>query len=503
MKFVFKLLIASISGIALSFALAPYNLWFLIFPCFGVFYYIYQTLEIKKQVFVLSFLFALGYFIAGLYWIGNALLVEGNEYKWAWPFAVIVLPSLLALFPALYLTINHLLFKNNTLSKFIGFCTLLAFSEWVRGHAFTGFPWNLYGYGAASNSNISQSLSLIGAYGLTLLTVFWGGSLGYLFVQNKSKYFIFALSVLTFTGLYAYGHQRLENANIQYNEDYQIHVVQPNIEQSEKWQNDKLSHNFEQLISANIHPLAEDKKHIVIWPETAIPPILLNSPAVHQRINNMLGDKAILLSGALTMQAGSQSNDLEYNNALLLWNQLNQGKQIYAKSHLVPFGEYIPFQKYIPLETVTQFSGFQRGKGSQTTALKGFPSFSPLICYEIIFPHKVINKGAPRPDYILTVTNDGWYGDSTGPYQHLAQARFRAIEHGIPVIRSANTGVSAVVDPYGNVLGQVSLLKKGRIASKLPKLITKSPVYSRYGELFYFMLSGFLLLLATAIFKKN
>ncbi len=495
MSFFIKLIFALLSGIALAFVQAPYDLWFLIFPCFGLFYFFYQSLENKKQVFLLSFIFALGYFVTGLNWIGNALLVEGNDYKWVWPLAVIALPTLLSLFTALFLTINHILFKNENLIKFIGFCLFLSLSEWVRGFVFTGFPWNLYGYGLASVATISQSLSIVGPYGLTLFTIIWGGLLGYLFTDGKYKAPLSLVVILSFVGTFIYGHQKLKNADVQFDENINVHIIQPNIAQEKKWQNEELANNFEKLTSTLQGSLDNNKKHIVIWPETAIPPILLNNQTANQRIRTMLGDNAILLSGALTMQPDETTSKINYYNALLTWTKNKRGAKLYAKSHLVPFGEYIPFQKFIPLPTVTQFSGFKRGSGPKTINVKGYPSFTPLICYEIIFPQSTVNNEMVRPDYILTITNDAWYGDSAGPHQHFAQARFRAIEQGIPVLRSANTGISGIIDPYGRVIAQLELLKQGSIENTLPKALKKPTIYSLYNDFIYIIFSSICLFL--------
>lgn len=502
MGFLLQALIITIAGVALSFAQAPYDLWPLIFPCFGVFYYLYASLERKRTVFLLSFLFSLGYFIVGLYWIGNALLVEGNEYKWAWPLAVVALPTLLSLFPALYLTINFILFKHNAFAKFIGFCLFLSFSEWVRGYVFTGFPWNLYGYTVASDLKIAQSLSVIGPYGLTLLAIIWGASMGY---EGKHKRFIWIASIISILALSVYGHVRLSQNPTAYNKDYQFHLIQPNIAQAEKWEDEFLARNFESHFALSNRQRKKggdkDKKHIYVWPETAIPPILLNDPARNNRLQQMLGDDAILLSGTLNAEMGKDAFDAKYYNGLSMWGQGNFGTRLYAKSHLVPFGEYIPFQQFIPLETVTQFSGFNRGQGAQTIKVENYPSFTPLICYEVIFPHKAVNKAQERPDYILTVTNDGWYGDSAGPRQHFRQARFRAIEQAIPVIRNANTGISGTIDAYGRSVMKSDLLKRQTVQSWLPLKSQKATLYSRFGDLPYLIIC--LIILAFLLHRKT
>jgi apolipoprotein N-acyltransferase len=504
MHFHLKTITALISGVALSFSQAPHELWFLIFPCFGAFYALTQSLETKKQVFTLSFIFALGYFIAGLYWIGNALLVEGNEYKWAWPLAVIALPALLSIFPALYVTINHILFRSNPLAHFIGFCVLLTASEWVRGHAFTGFPWNLYGYGLASNEAMAQALSLIGPYGLTLLTVFLGSSLGYIATQKYYRPIILVVAAITLGSFYSFGSQRLSNATTTFQDDVVFHIVQPNIAQAEKWKVENFFKNFKahtNIINRAL-PIPTSKKHVVVWPETAIPPALLNTNETHQQIQRMLqglGENAILLSGALAIE---QDTKTKYYNSLMSWQAQQHSKKIYSKSHLVPFGEYIPFQKYIPISTITNFSGFERGQGPTTIKIKNFPSFSPLICYEIIFPYTATNTKETRPDYILTITNDAWYGPSNGPHQHFAQARFRAIEQGLPVVRSANTGISGMIDPYGRVVDHLALSAQGVVSTALPEAIANSTFYAGHKDKPIFFISFILLLFCLYKIKK-
>lgn len=456
--------ISLLCGIILSFIQSPTEYWFLIFPCFSAFYYCFTKVKNKRQTFILGFLFSFGYFIASLHWIGNALLVEGNDYKWAWPLAVIALPALLSIFTALYLTISFTLFKNKSLMGFVGFCFALFISEWVRGHAFTGFPWNLYGYGWIGRLEVAQMAYWIGPYGLTFLTIFWGSVIG-LYCTTRRYKAVLGLALITLLFSYFIGELRLKNKAPQFNGGVNIHIVQPNIPQAEKWLTEKAADNFEKHTTlSNIENSGQ--KNIIIWPETALSPLLLNSAAAQERIQSLLDQNTILLAGAL--DAEQTGRTAKYHNSLMLWHHKITADRIYTKSHLVPFGEYIPFQKYIPLKPVAQFSGFERGTGSKTVETEGFPSFTPKICYEIIFPHKMIIRGQARPDFILTITNDGWYGKSAGPYQHFTQARFRAIENNIPVIRSANTGVSGVIDGYGRVIQKTELMEESQLHSQLP-----------------------------------
>lgn len=496
--FFFRVILAGLAGVGLSFIQAPYHCWPLLFICFGLFYFLYEQTKTKKQAFLTGFIFAFGYFVLSLNWIGNALLVEGNAYKWAWPLAVIALPILLSLFTALYVTISHVVFKKSTLSGFVGFCVLLSLSEWVRGYAFTGFPWNLYGYGWASVLPIMQSLSLFGPYGLTFLTVIWGCTFGFVATNASGKATVTAFTILSLIVVGGFGALRLADAKQDVVENVSIHIVQPNIAQKDKWDTYKFRDNFEKLIVlSKIKKPAQ--KNIIIWPETSLPPPFLNSTAVHERIHSVLGRDDILLAGALKVNR----TPLSYHNALMLWGGRKKGQHLYSKSHLVPFGEYIPFQKYIPIETISGFSGFNRGSGVQTIELDGYPSLSPLICYEIIFPHQAVNKFQPRPDYILTVTNDAWYGDSPGPYQHFEQARFRAIEQGLPVIRAANTGVSGLIDPYGRVIKKTKLMQEGSITALLPIKTVQKTLYGMHGDRLFLIFIALGLFIAIYFKQKD
>ncbi|MCI5060424.1 MAG: apolipoprotein N-acyltransferase [Alphaproteobacteria bacterium] len=468
----YRLMLALVAGVVLSYSQAPYNLWPLVFLCFGGFYILLTTLQNKSQTFLLGFLFSLGYFVSGLSWIGNALLVEGNEYWWVWPLAVIALPAALSLMSAIYITLAAHWFNLKTLKGFLALVIFMGISEWVRGFAFTGFPWNLYGYSWIGLLPVAQVASLIGPYGLTLLTLFWGMSAGFLLLpdtQKRNKIKIGSAALLSLLLVLGYGGWRLSHDVIM-PDNVTLHIVQPNIAQAEKWKAEKLAQNFETHIELSTGALQNHAgatgRNIIIWPETSIPPVFIYNSAVQQRIDSLLDSNTILLSGA--MDVDQTSSPPKYYNALLLWQQHMGPRRIYAKTHLVPFGEYIPFQSWIPLEPVTKFSGFARGEGPQSLKLSNVPPFSPLICYEIIFPHSAVSTKPERPKWILTLTNDAWYRNSAGPYQHFTQARFRAIEQGIPVIRAANTGISGVIDPYGRVIQKLDLMYQGTISTPLP-----------------------------------
>jgi apolipoprotein N-acyltransferase len=342
----------------------------------------------------------------------------------------------------------------------------------------------LFGYSWISLPPIAQSVSVIGSYGLNFLTIFWGAVLGLwvIYPRRKTSIIIFNIALISFIATYAFGQYRLENATPEFAPNINLQIIQANISQEAKWDSKKLVQNFEKHIQLTAQKEKTQSQNIIVWPETALPPAFINNAAVNERIYSVLGANDILLTGALNVTKGLETDETQYHNALLLWSAEQRAKQLYSKSHLVPFGEYIPFQKFIPLPTVTSFSGFDKGAGTQTIKVGNKPSFSPLICYEIIFPHQSALKDENRPHYILTITNDGWYGNSPGPYQHFVQSRFRAIETGLPVVRSANTGISGVLDPYGRAVVSSQYNEAISLSSKLPISTVNETIYFYWGD---------------------
>ncbi len=489
---------AFLLGLIGAFAMPPTSVWPLIFISLSGFYALYSFQTAPGRSFWLGFFYGLGYFVTGLWWIGNALLVEGNEFAWVWPISVIGLPTLLSLFTATAIACACVLASPQSLRGFFAFVGCLALSEWVRGHIFTGFPWNLYGYSWAENISLIQTAGLFGSYGLTLLTILWASTIGFLAVsslQLKNK-ILFALGIAaTFSLCLIYGTNRLNSAPTIYRADTAIHIIQPNIPQAEKWKAENLIGNFEKHIELSRYNVKDvpaevrtAENHIVIWPETAIAPVLAESQAAREQISNMLSTyprNAKLLSGALLRQMQDQQQ--QYTNSLVALDTQGALDPIYHKSHLVPFGEFIPFQDYIPIKPVTQFQGFERGNGPESFFIENIPAFSPLICYEIIFPGQM-TENKMRATWLVTITNDAWYGDSAGPRQHFVHSIFRAVEEGLPVVRSANTGISGLVDAYGRTLKKSTLNQNWTTQVLLPYPAEKQTVFSKMGNYLFFSL---------------
>lgn len=463
-------LLSLTGGWLAAFSMPPAGLWPCLFAGLSILFYQWFQAKNYRSAFFHGYLFGIGYFTTGLWWIGNALLVEGNDFWWVWPISVIGLPALLSFFTALFLSITKIFHRQVRLSTWIGFAAFLTLSEWTRGTIMTGFPWNLYGYAWSNVPQILQSVSVFGAYGLTFLTAVIASAPGFLYLARRDRLrraATLAITCLIAASLYGYGTWRLTHETA-FNEDVVVRVVQPNIEQSLKWDQSLIIPHFEKHLGLSAKEKT-DRTLLIVWPETAIPPVLIDHPDARDRIEFLLssqgGGEAYLLTGALLHNQDERGS--RYYNALIAYDKKADIRAVYAKTHLVPFGEFIPFQEWIPLKPVVQFQGFERGNGPTTYNVGTAPAFSPLICYEVIFSGHATDRKA-RPDMITVVTNDGWYGDSAGPYQHFFQVRIRAIEEGLPAVRSANTGISGIIDPYGRVVAKSELFEETALDASLP-----------------------------------
>jgi len=355
----------------------------------------------------------------------------------------------------------------------------------LRGHLFTGFPWNLYGYTWVDFTPIAKLAAYESVYFLTFLSLFWMSAIGFFIVGNSSlqKRILSTLVLVSFFGGFYIGAEDFKKEGNDASQDIQVKIVQPNTDQAEKWQRDKMAGHFENAINlSKVDDNDDGQPTLIVWPETTLSPQFLNAPYYRDQIAEMLqqyNGEAILMTGAL------RRDDKGYYNSLLTIDADGQIGRVYNKSHLVPFGEYIPFQRWIPLAPITQFQGFQKGNGPTSIPLFSGTTYSPLICYEILFPDKAISYENERPDFIVNVTNDAWYGDSAGPRQHLVKAQFRAIEEGIPVLRAANTGISAIIDQHGRITNKTETFTQEVLRAEIPKKRNKAAV-SRYFSLLMF-----------------
>ncbi|OFW87337.1 MAG: apolipoprotein N-acyltransferase [Alphaproteobacteria bacterium RIFCSPHIGHO2_12_FULL_45_9] len=454
-----------------AYGMGPYYAWPVLLICLSLYWVNLTSLADDKtwKSFLSGFLFGFGYFVSSLWWIGNALLVGGNEFKWAYPFAAGGLPLLLAIFPMIATGLIRLFAKGRSFTSFIVFIAAMFLAEFARGTMFTGFPWNLFGMSWTDNLAMLQILSVGGVYLLSALTIFMFTAPAFAFkgkAHRALRGVVLTLAIGCGAGLYMFGNMRLAEHPTTYNKDVVVQMIQPNIPQEDKWNSGKRWDNFRNTLSL-IEPIdnwQDAKTRVVVMPETTLTYHDLQTEqameSLHGRISGYSEKNIYVLSGALLR------DDAGYHNSLIVLDKDLNFLESFDKFHLVPFGEYIPFQNYIPIPTVTQFSGFVEGTGPRTLTHPNLPPFSPLVCYEVIFPGKV--AGTPRPDWLVNVTNDAWYGVSPGPFQHLAHAQYRAIEEGLPMVRVAQTGVSAVFDAYGRVTAVSGLNGQANVETLLP-----------------------------------
>lgn len=450
-----------------------------------------QNIENKttySKLFFLGWWFGLGHFTAGLYWITYALSVDLESFWWLIPFALFGIPSILALFTGLTFSLTKLWpFKG--ISRACAFAAIWVAMEWIRGHIFTGFPWNLLGYAWAFNLEISQAASLIGVYGLSLFALLLALSLN-TFLGGKAleRNLALFLGICVLTAWF-WGRDRLLHPNEQKTPSLAIRLVQPNIPQTLKWQAHQQKAHLQTLMEMTNLPSSLPLKAI-IWPESAVSFFLEQEPALRLKIAETLPKDSLLFTGALR-RTPPGIVPIQLWNSLFVINDKGEIVTFYDKSHLVPFGEYLPFRAQLDeifgkgsIKKITAGTlDFTAGTGPQTLSLPGkFLPFSGLVCYEVIFPSAVINKSQQRPGWMINVTNDGWYGNTSGPYQHLEMTRFRAIEEGLPIVRAANTGISAVFDAYGQKVGIIGLGKQDILDVILPSPTYHVPLYAKWGD---------------------
>ena len=491
-------LIAFGAGSMLTLAFAPFN-FFIFCPISISFIFLILDKENNlKQVFYRSFFFCFGFFVFGIYWICNSLLIDIAKYGWLIPFAITLIPALMALYFATLSYIYKLLIKRFSISfaykKIILFSIFWLIFEVVRSNLFTGFPWNLLGYVWLFNINFAQASSVFGIYGMSFFACLISLTPIFFFQKNNSfsnKIFGFFLIFLFFAN-YVFGVFYIDK-NYQNNLPHlaKLRLVQANILQKDKWLDEEKYQNFQNHVELTSSK-SLDGIDAVIWSETSIPFVVnLDNSSIIQALSTAIPQNGYLLSGALRIENKGERN-FKIWNSMFIFNE-NSVINYYDKRHLVPFGEYVPFHKYLSFLFIDDVvdkitgggSGFSEGEGDKMISLKtpsqNNLSFNPLLCYEVIFSREVIDENK-IPDFFVNLTNDSWFGFSTGPYQHLQSARMRSIEYARPMLRVAQTGISANINQFGEVVDKIGLNQKGIIDVDIYKndFLT---IYAKYSQL--------------------
>lgn len=475
-----RVLIAFLAGAIGALALPPIGFFASLFVSFTLLVWLIDgttgspdggVVSRAFRAFLLGWIFGFGYFVAGLWWLGNALLLEADEFAWALPLAILGLPAFLALFYGLAVMLANSLWSDGW-GRLAALSAAFGLVEWLRSFVATGFPWNAIGYGMMPVPLMMQSSNLIGIFGMSMLAVFIFSSPALLGTRRGMVPGL-TLAVLLLAGHVGYGFYRQHRPLPEPAADaITVRIVQPGIDQSRKMLNADRAEIFQEHLRLSALPPTPGKKRpdIIVWPETSVPFILTQNPDALEEIAKTLEDGQILLTGAVRMEDAGAGHPPRYYNSVYAVD--GQGQIIGAtdKVHLVPFGEYVPFEDVLrrfDIENIVSLPGGFSPAASRTPII--LPSGKKLysfICYEIIFPDEVPADIASS-EAILNVTNDGWFGDTPGPYQHFQQARVRAVETGLPVIRAANTGISAIIDPLGGIEAGLDYGQKGIIDATL------------------------------------
>lgn len=458
--------------------------------------------------FGLGWAFGLGYFTVALHWIGYAFFVEADTYLWMMPFMLGVLSGGMAIYWGLAALLAKR-FGGSGLQLALTFASLLAIAEWLRGHLLTGFPWAAPGLLVDGMGGVAQAASVIGMTGLTLLVVLWA-SLPYVLLSDRRKGALLASAamLLLLPVTWLWGEARLGEASGAMVPGVAIRIVQPNLPQDEKWREDnsrQILDDLEQMSTMETpeRPGGIDGITHVIWPESAVPFLIDESPVAKAELKPLLGGRTVLLTGAVRADRKDDGQEPDVHNSIIVFDGNAEPVARYDKWRLVPGGEFLPLAwalEPLGFRQVVQTPGsFVPGPGPRTVTLPGGLKAGLIICYEAIFPDRLVDA-EDRPQVIVNVTNDGWFGRSTGPWQHLAQARLRAIEQGLPLVRAANTGISAVIDPHGRTLGMLPLMEKGVVDSPLPQALPPT-LYAKLGDFWLLMLV--LAALGCALIARN
>lgn len=454
-----RIAVAASLGVSAAFGLAPYGFWPVTLIGLTCLPWLLRDLDKARSFGWVGWAFGIGYFAHALIWIVEPFLVDPERYGWMAPFALVFLAAGLALFWAVAFW-TACRFAHTTHARIGLLIVTLSLAEIARGYVLTGFPWA----GLAQvwvGTDAAQTLAWIGPQGLAIVTLTVSLLPGYALIHHgpvsvRLASLLPALLFATFSlGL---GRALPESYPI----TGTVRLVQPNAPQDQKWDPVMMPVFFERLVEFTAQAPHPD---LIIWPETAVPTLLdYAGPAFE-----VMADAA----GGTPMAVGIQRSDGPRSyNSLVQLDRAGQVAAIYDKHHLVPFGEYVPGGDVaagfgLRGFAAQQGNGYSAGPGPQVMDFGKLGLALPLICYEAVFPQDMRSTQA-RPDFLLQITNDAWFGDYAGPYQHLAQAQMRAIEQGLPMVRVANTGVSAMIDPNGRIIAALPLGEPGYVDAALP-----------------------------------
>ncbi len=484
---------ALILGAVSANGFAPLSLWPILLLCISTFMLLLRALPTRALALRVGWCFGVGQFSVGLFWMAHAFTYQDEMPEWLGWFAPVALSLYLAIYPALAAGLAWAWGRGSSTAFAILFAAAWILTEWMRGTLFTGFPWNPLSVAFVDVGHIARWLGTYGASGVAVLA---SGAIIAAFSRNwLTAAAMLALPALSVLASFATvpGPDDRPAAPL-------LHVVQPNIGQQDKYRAGYEENNFAKLAALTG---AASQPRLILWPEAAVPYFLETEEWAREKLVQLLRPGDILLTGADALVFDKNRKLTGAHNSMFVLNAAGQSLARYDKSHLVPYGEYLPMRALLePIGLSRLVPGdidFLPGPGPQTLTLPGFGSVGLQICYEIIFSGEVVDR-ANRPAFIFNPSNDAWFG-AWAPPQHLAQARMRALEEGLPVVRSTPTGISAIIDADGRVTHRLPYRQPGAITATLPTAHDATP-FARFGNILPLLFAAFLALLGIALRRR-
>ena len=502
--YIFLLVLGSLS----SFSLPPYNLIFINFITYSLFLYLIILFKEKKaklsNFFFLGFTFGYGYFASSLYWVSHSLTFD-KQLTFLMPIAILGLPVLLAIFYGFAVLAISSFIKRDYIFLLI-FSISLSIFEYLRGILFTGFSWNLISYSWSFSLENIQILKFIGTYTFNFFSILvfsiyfnslWPVQFKKILI-NSSFLFIVLISN------YLFGKIIIKNSEFNQYSEVKVKIIQPNIDIAKTWGIENEKRNLSSLL--NLSKTNKDEKTLIVWPEGMIQQTNPKDLYKYKEYFNKNFSKNHLVVVGVTNPSIS-GNKIHFYNSLVVLNNNAEVVSVYNKIKLVPFGEFIPFENLLTkwgLKKITfGYSSFSSGDERKEIKIFNNLSFLPLLCYEIIYSGD-LKRNSKDYNFIINISEDGWFGDSIGPYQHLTQAVFRAVEQGVPVVRATNKGMSAYISPNGKIVNSLELNKSGFIDLKLSFLKGKTLFSLLENYIFYFtILLSIIFVIALRKLNKN
>ena len=499
------LCLAFVGGAAAALAHPPFGVW----P--GVFGFALIVLSLDRanarrpllSALARGWMAGFAYLLVGTWWIAEAFFVDAATHAWQAPLAILFTAGGIGVFWGAAGAAYRLIAPRGV-HRLLVFAAIWSTFEWLRGHVLTGFPWDLPGEAWRAGSAPSQAASLIGAYGMTLLTVAIGSAPAAMAdrARSKSAAVALALAAGALAGLWSYGAMRLSRP-APADQALRLRIVQPGLPEEPQWTDAILRARMRRFDRLTGWP-AKRTPQVVVWPEGALPysfeDFFSYASWTAPALEAALKPGQVLFDGGYRIGPGSNGGERYYNSMLVLARTGDgfRALGLYDKYRLVPFGEFLPFPRLFTLLHITSLVqngiSFSPGPRPRPLGIAGLPRMQPLICYEALFPGFTTSTGG-RPMWIVNISDDAWFGRTTGPLQHLNLASYRAIEEGLPMVRATPTGVSAIIDAFGRTRAHLGLGRQGIIDGPLPGVLAPT-LYSRLGDWPFFVLTAAALALA-------